>query len=360
MLFFSHLFMAVYLSFIVLLSLYGLHRYWILYLYFRYHKWATPPVMPAMPLEWPKVTVQLPVYNERYVVERLIDAACRLDYPREKLEIQVLDDSTDDTPFLIERHLVGLKEQGFCIEHLRRSERTGYKAGALAAGVVLGLCRLAVATPSGLGEYQDSFRVDKADLAPTGRNPYFILESGYQMRFESAEGKKKASLTVTVTGRTEEIDGVQTRVVEERETADGTLIEVSRNFFAISKTTNDLYYFGEDVDIYKNGKIANHEGAWRSGTNGAHFGLMLTGKPAVGARFYQELAPKVAMDRVEIVSLTETVQTPSGKFEKCLKTEETTPLEPGTRSYKIFAPGVGLVQDGSLLLTGFGKVKASE
>ena len=89
---------------------------------------------------------------------------------------------------------------------------------ALAVGAI-GLCRLAVATPSGLGEYQDSFRVDKADLAPTGRNPYFILESGYQMRFESTEGKKKTSLTVTVTGRTEEIDGVQTRVVEERETA---------------------------------------------------------------------------------------------------------------------------------------------
>src|SRR5664279_3278631 len=93
----SHLFMLVYLSLIVLLSFYGIHRYWILYLYFRYYKWARPVSVPALPEMLPMVTVQLPVYNERYVVERLIDAVCRLDYPQDRLEIQVLDDSTDDT-----------------------------------------------------------------------------------------------------------------------------------------------------------------------------------------------------------------------------------------------------------------------
>src|ERR1017187_2845989 len=93
----SHIFMVVYLSLLFLLSLYGVHRYWILYLYFRYYKWAEPVPVPALPVELPIVTVQLPVYNERYVVERLIDAVCRMDYPRERLDIQVLDDSTDDT-----------------------------------------------------------------------------------------------------------------------------------------------------------------------------------------------------------------------------------------------------------------------
>src|SRR5262245_26504835 len=90
-------FMGVYLFLIVLLTLYGVHRYWILFLYFRYYKWAklAPPLELPAPL--PRVTVQLPVYNERYVVERLIDSVCRLHYPRELLEIQVLDDSTDDT-----------------------------------------------------------------------------------------------------------------------------------------------------------------------------------------------------------------------------------------------------------------------
>src|ERR1041384_4632665 len=93
----GHAVMGAYLALIVLLSFYGIHRYWILYLYYRYYKWAKPIPIPAIPDPLPTVTVQLPVYNERYVVARLIDAVCRLDYPRDRLEIQVLDDSTDDT-----------------------------------------------------------------------------------------------------------------------------------------------------------------------------------------------------------------------------------------------------------------------
>src|SRR5882672_1563817 len=108
--------MAAYLVLIVLLSLYGIHRYWILYLYFRYYKWAKPMVVPALPHRLPVVTVQLPIYNERYVVERLIDAVCRLDYPRERLEIQVLDDSTDDTSDIVHAVVDRYKAQGFLIE----------------------------------------------------------------------------------------------------------------------------------------------------------------------------------------------------------------------------------------------------
>src|SRR6185503_7351194 len=104
-------------------------------------------------------------------------------------------------------------------------------------------------------------------------------------------------------------DGVETRIIEERETNDGQLIEVSRNYFAISKRTGNVYYFGEDVDIYKNGKVASHEGAWLSGVNGARFGLMMAAVPLVGSRYYQEVAPQVAMDRAEIVSVTEMFKT---------------------------------------------------
>src|ERR1019366_4453262 len=107
----SHLFMLVYLSLIVLLSFYGIHRYWILYLYFRYYKWAPPVPVPALPAVLPMVTVQLPVYNERYVVERLIDAVCRLKYPRERLEIQVLDDSTDDTVEIVRAKVETLRRE---------------------------------------------------------------------------------------------------------------------------------------------------------------------------------------------------------------------------------------------------------
>ena len=134
---------------------------------------------------------------------------------------------------------------------------------------------------------------------------------------------------------------------------DGQLIEVSRNFFAISRTTNDVYYFGEDVDMYKDGKVKSHDGAWRSGVNGAKFGLMMPGQAIVGRKYYQEVAPKIALDRVEITSTTTLCETPAGKFERCLKVEETTPLEPKARDHKIYAPGIGLIVDGEMKLVSY-------
>jgi cellulose synthase/poly-beta-1,6-N-acetylglucosamine synthase-like glycosyltransferase len=128
-------FSVVYLTLVFILSLYGMHRCWILYLYFRYYKWAPPAPIPAVTSPWPSVTVQLPVYNERYVVERLIDTVCQLDYPRHLLEIQVLDDSSDDTCAIVAARVRQLRARGFAISQLRRSNRVGFKAGALAAGL---------------------------------------------------------------------------------------------------------------------------------------------------------------------------------------------------------------------------------
>src|SRR5438128_4065153 len=101
---------------------------------------------------------------------------------------------------------------------------------------------------------------------------------------------------------------------------------------------------------YKNGKLDNHDGAWRHGTNNARFGLFMPGMPKIGMRYHQEYAPKVAMDRAEVVSLDERSQTPAGMFDKCVKMKETTPLERFAREFKVFAPGIGLVQDGDLKL----------
>jgi hypothetical protein len=197
------------------------------------------------------------------------------------------------------------------------------------------------------------FSVEKSDLSPTGRNPYFILEPGYQLVL--AGGKEQ--LVITVLDETKMVDGVRTRVVEERETKAGALVEVSRNYFAINRQSKDVYYFGEEVDIYKAGKIVNHEGAWMAGVNGARFGLMMPGQVRLKARYYQEIAPKVAMDRVEVAGLDETVITPAGEFKHCLKMEETTPLESGVKEYKFYAAGIGIVQDGSLKLVKYGMVE---
>jgi hypothetical protein len=200
-----------------------------------------------------------------------------------------------------------------------------------------------------MAQWTNDFSAEKDALASTGRNSYFVLEPGYQLVLEN----DKERLVITVLNETKVVDGVETRVVEERETNDGQVIEVSRNYFAISKRTGNVYYFGEDVDIYKNGKVASHDGAWLSGVDGARFGLMMPAVPLIGARYHQEVAPKVAMDRAEIASVTETFKTSAGEFKNCIKTKETTPLEPDV-GQKHYAPGVGLVQDGALRLVRYG------
>jgi len=200
------------------------------------------------------------------------------------------------------------------------------------------------------GDWQRTFNIGAGDVATAGESPYFILKPGSQLTLEGKEDGKTVRLVVTVLDETQIVGGIEARVVEERESEDGALVEVSRNFMAIHKTTRDVYYLGEEVDIYKNGKIVDHEGAWLHGSKGATLGLLVPAAPVIGQRYYQEVAPGVAMDRAQIVSVTERVTTPAGTFEKCLKTEETTPLEPGDKEYKLYAPGVGLVRDGPLAL----------
>ena len=203
--------------------------------------------------------------------------------------------------------------------------------------------------------FTDTFGVDKADLVPTGTNRFFILAPGYQQTFAGREAGKETVLTITVLNQTRLVDGVETRVVVERETADGQLSEVSSNYFAISTRTSDVFYFGEDVDTYKDGKVVSHESSWLAGVNGAHFGLQMPGTPLLGARYYQEVAPGQAMDRAEVKSLGETLETPAGKFVNCLNTKETSALE-SARETKIYAPGVGLILDDTLKLTKYGFV----
>ncbi|HEU4400811.1 MAG TPA: hypothetical protein VFT43_01775 [Candidatus Polarisedimenticolia bacterium] len=205
--------------------------------------------------------------------------------------------------------------------------------------------------------FTQDFRQEDCTFSSTGRNPYFIIEPGYQTVFEGLEGKTKVVNTITVTDRTLRVDGVETRVVEERETHDGQLAEVSLNYFALCSPTNSMFYFGEDVDIYEGGVIVAHPGAWRAGVGGARAGFALPGTILLGGRYYQEIAPGVALDRAEILSTTEVVATPAGTFENCLETTETTPLEPFSHENKWYTPGIGLVQDDTLLLVRFGFVR---
>ena len=201
--------------------------------------------------------------------------------------------------------------------------------------------------------FTEDFGIEKSDLSSTGRNPFFILEPGYQLYFKGEDG----DLTITVLNDTKMVDGVETRVVEERETEGGKLIEVSRNYFAVSKRNNGVFYFGEDVDMYDSAGKVTHGGSWLAGLDGARAGLMMPGIALLGARFYQEVAPKIAMDRAEIVSISDTRKVPVGTFDLVLKTEETTPLEPGVKEYKYYVSGIGLIKDGDMELVRYGTVR---
>ncbi|MCZ6819372.1 MAG: glycosyltransferase family 2 protein [Calditrichaeota bacterium] len=116
-----------------LLVVFGLHKYFLLFLYWKY---KDKPVYKAEEVHnWPRVTVQLPIYNEKYVIRRLLEAVCAFDYPRVLLEIQVLDDSTDETQRVIESLVEKYRRQKVDITYIHRTHREGFKAGALANGM---------------------------------------------------------------------------------------------------------------------------------------------------------------------------------------------------------------------------------
>jgi hypothetical protein len=135
---------------------------------------------------------------------------------------------------------------------------------------------------------------------------------------------------------------VDAAIMEDREIQDGELEEVTLDYFAQSDD-GTVYYLGEDVDNYKNGKIVAHEGAWLYGVNSKHLGIIITGKPAVGQKFSAENAPGITTESDTIESLGETVTVPAGTYTGCVKIKEV--LDDGSVEYKYYAPGVGVVRE---------------
>jgi cellulose synthase/poly-beta-1,6-N-acetylglucosamine synthase-like glycosyltransferase len=125
--------LVLYFFVLSILAVYGWHRYYLVYLYMK-NKGQAPAPVPVLTV-LPPVTVQLPIYNEMYVADRLIAAVCDMDYPKELLEIQVLDDSTDETTSIAELAVRRHAARGFNISYIHRVDRRGYKAGALEAGL---------------------------------------------------------------------------------------------------------------------------------------------------------------------------------------------------------------------------------
>jgi len=214
--------------------------------------------------------------------------------------------------------------------------------------------------------FTKNFPLASCQFISVGGNAYFRLRPGSQLYFSNARcvtaGKcdQLDELWITTGHDVRRIPftaGNDTRVasarvVEERETLDGQLEEVSRNFFSNCWPSRDVYYFGEETDIYENGSIVSHEGSWLAGRRGALPGIAMPEDGfIVGAKYYQEVAPRVALDRAEHTKSGFSVQVPAGRFDNCLAVEETTPLEPDDIGHKVYCRGVGLVKDDDLELT---------
>lgn len=232
-----------------------------------------------------------------------------------------------------------------------------------ACGALLAALLVATAAPAGEhGAFTDDFPLEDCRFVPWGGSTYFSLNPGRELLLSNArcvEDGECADLEVVrivVTDRTHlvplRIDGklrqVRTRVVEEHETENGTVKEISRNYFATCLPMRDVYYFGEDVFDGAGKPLPD---AWLAGRRGAEPGMIMPDAAfLLGSRYYQELAPGVALDRAEHVQMDIEVETPAGEFEDCVRIEETTPLQPGSTSEKIYCPRAGLVSDDDLEL----------
>ena len=236
-------------------------------------------------------------------------------------------------------------------------------AGPVGMVVVALVALVGLAAPAAAAdpEFTSKFYFQRCGWVSAGvQNVHFPLVPGYRLVLEGEEEDEgelvDIRVEITVTGQTRPITFTPTgapkavtvpaRVVVEREWVDDELVEVSFNWFAICRQTGDLVYFGERVNNYEDGEISDHEGSWRAGVNGAQPGILMPGRFLLGARYYPELAPGVALDRGENVGMGISIATEAGTFHNCVEVADSNALEPAAEpDQKIYCPYVGLVKD---------------
>jgi hypothetical protein len=181
----------------------------------------------------------------------------------------------------------------------------------------------------------------RGQFSPEITNPYFPYSDGKTRTLEG--GNEKVEMKMLP--QTETVAGVVTSILEERESKNGILVEVSRNYH-VQASDGTVCYFGEAVDDYdRNGNISGHSGAWRADEGQNKPGIIMPAQPTVGQAYKQEVAPGVAEDKAEHVSIEQTFVTPAGTFQNVLLGQERPP------STKRYHPGTGLIFDDGMVLT---------
>lgn len=173
-------------------------------------------------------------------------------------------------------------------------------------------------------------------------NKYFSVAVGRKLTFEKKTSEGVELVEIQMTGKTKEIMGVKTAEVWDRVWLDNILVEDTKDYYA-QKVDGDVWYFGEAVDNYENGKIKDHKGSWEAGVDGAYPGIVMKKEPKVGDFYRQEYYKGEAEDKAEVVEVGLSVKVPYGELTDCIKTHDTSFIESTANELKYYCPKAGYV-----------------
>ena len=226
-------------------------------------------------------------------------------------------------------------------------QRTALAATALSA-VALAACGSSSsaddASAPGLPQGGEPAELDPAEFTTEIDNPWWPMSAGSRWIYrETDESGAVQRIVVTVTDRTKVVGaGVEARVVRDVVTEDGTPVEVTDDFYAQDDAGN-VWYLGEDTTEYESGKPVSDAGSFEAGVDGAEAGILMPAEPVDGLAYRQEFLEGEAEDEAEVLSTSEQVEVPAGRYEDVLMTRDTNPLEPRVSELKFYARGVGPV-----------------
>jgi hypothetical protein len=188
-------------------------------------------------------------------------------------------------------------------------------------------------------------QIEPANFSPNVTNRFFPLMPGTTLVYTGTKDRKQALNLVATTSRTKKLDGVTTRVVEDRLYLDNVLAERTSDYYAQDRCGN-VWYFGEDTaELDRHGHVVSTEGSFHAGVDGAQPGVFMQAHPQLGRRFLQEWYQGHAEDVFKVIDLSAPVTVPNGSFRHALRTAETTALEPGVLDNKYFVKGIGEVAE---------------
>jgi hypothetical protein len=189
------------------------------------------------------------------------------------------------------------------------------------------------------GPYNPS--IDAADFRPIISNKYYTLRPGMNAAYEQVTPRGVTHLQTDVSGETRNIMGVDTLVVRHREWLNGRLLEDTQEWVAQDRDGN-VWYFGEAVEVYKNGKIVSRDGSWEAGVDGAKPGILMLNEPTPGASYRREYHPGRAEDVATVIAVGTSVTVPQGPlFQNCVHIRERSPLKKGEVENKYYCVGIG-------------------